>query len=202
MAQLVTFLQQPIVSVQMNLPQQITITQSLQSYEPRTTPTNLTTFQPNVPLTTFQASDKSSISPASSSLGYVKDSPVSSSLGQNSGVYNEKLSPNGSSIGQTTPLVYDNQKRLKPPNTHFQELAISTFNHSYNTAALTESNCTIDECEANGLDRELNLQWEFQSSTEAANYTILSDWSPAREYLIDDFTILGFRPQDEITTEL
>ncbi|XP_076633614.1 FU domain-containing protein T48 isoform X3 [Colletes latitarsis] len=173
-AQLVTFLQQSTVSVQMNSPQQATITQSPQPYELRTTPTNLTTFQANVPLTTFQASDKSSISPASSSLGYVKDSPVSSSLGQNSsGAYNEKLSPNGSSIGQTTPLVYDNQKQLKPSN----------------------------ECEGNGLDHELNPQWEFQSTTEAANYTILSDWSRVREYLIDDFTILGFRPQDEITTE-
>lgn len=188
----------------MNVPQQVTITQSPQPYELRTTPTNLTTFQANVPLATFQASDKSSISPASSSLGYVKDSPVSSSLGQNSsGVYNEKLSPNGSSIGQTTPLVYDNQKRLKSSSTHFQELAISTFNHTYNTGAtITGPACAIDECEASGLDRELNPQWEFQSTTEAANYTILSDWSPAREYLIDDFTILGFRPQDEITTEL
>ncbi|XP_017887513.1 uncharacterized protein LOC108629382 isoform X2 [Ceratina calcarata] len=203
-AQLVTFLQQPTASVQMNATQQITITQSPQPYETRTTPTNLTTFQPNVPLTTFQASDKSSISPASSSLGYVKDSPVSSSLGQNSsGAYNVKLSPNGSSIGQTTPLVYDNQKRLKPSNAHFQELAISTFNHNYNTGAvLTESTRAIEECETNGLDHDLNPQWEFQSSAEAANYTILSDWSPACEYLIDDFTILGFRPQDEITTEL
>ncbi|CAL7940819.1 unnamed protein product [Xylocopa violacea] len=203
-AQLITFLQQPIMSVQVNPPQQVTIAQSPQSYEPRTTPTNLTTFQPNLPLTTFQASDKSSISPASSSLGYVKDSPVSSSLGQSSsGAYNVKLSPNGSSIGQTTPLVYDNQKRLKPLNTHFQELTISTFNHNYNTSTtLTESSCPINECERNGLDHELNPQWEFQSTAEAANYTILSDWSPAREYLIDDFTILGFRPQDEITTEL
>lgn len=204
-AQLVTFLQQPTASVQMNPPQQVTIAQPSQPFEPRSTPTNLTTFQANVPLATFQASDKSSISPASSSLGYVKDSPVSSSLGQNnSGLYNEKLSPNGSTIGQTTPLVYGNQKRLKSPSTHIQELGISTFNHSFNTGAtLPESNRVIDECEANGLDRDLNPQWEFQSSTiEAANYTILSDWSPARDYLIDDFTILGFRPQDEITTEL
>ncbi|KAG7210651.1 hypothetical protein KM043_012161 [Ampulex compressa] len=203
-AQLVTFLQQPAMSVQANTAEQVTITQPPQPYEPRSTPTNLTTFQANVPLTTFQASDKSSISPASSSLGYTKDSPVSSSLGQNSsGVYNEKLSPNGSTIGQTTPLVYGTQKHLKVPGPHFQELAISTFNHNYNTGAnVPESNRAIDDCEPNGLDRDLNPQWEFQNTIEAANYTILSDWSPARDYLIDDFTILGFRPQDEITTEL
>lgn len=203
-AQLVTFLQQPAASVQSNTPQQVKISQSPRPYELRTAPTNLTTFQANIPLTTFQASDKSSISPASSSLGYVKDSPPSSSLGQNSsGAYHEKLSPNGSSIGQTTPLVYDSQKQIKSSNTHFQELAISTFNHTFSTGAtLTEPTCGIGHCETNGLDPELNPQWEFHSSTEAANYTILSDWSPTREYLIDDFTILGFRPQDEITTEL
>lgn len=201
--QLVTFLQQPATAVQTNSPQ-VTITQSAQPYESRTTPTNLTTFQANVPLTTFQASDKSSISPASSSLGYAKDSPLSSSIGQNSsGAYNEKLSPNGSTIGQTTPLVYGNQKRIRSPSSHFQELAISTFNHNYPAGAtLPETNRAVDECETNGLDRDLNPQWEFQSTVEAANYTILSDWSPARDYLIDDFTILGFRPQDEITTEL
>ncbi|XP_076659293.1 FU domain-containing protein T48 isoform X1 [Halictus rubicundus] len=203
-AQLVTFLQQPAASVQSNTPQEVKISQSPRPYELRTAPTNLTTFQANIPLTTFQASDKSSISPASSSLGYVKDSPPSSSLGQNSsGAYHEKLSPNGSSIGQTTPLVYDSQKQIKSSNTHFQELAISTFNHTFSTGAtLSEPTCGIGHCETNGLDPELNPQWEFHSSTEAANYTILSDWSPTREYLIDDFTILGFRPQDEITTEL
>lgn len=196
----------------------VTTSQTSQSYEPRTTPTNLTTFQANVPLATFQASDKSSISPASSSLGYAKDSPISSSLGQNSSVlYNhEKLSPNGSErIGQTTPLVYaGSQKRVpkNPGNSRLQELAISAFNHNYNVggaqlplesaeAANHAGSGLHDECN-DGLDRDLNPQWEFQSTIEAANYTILSDWSPARDYLIDDFTILGFRPQDEITTEL
>lgn len=214
-----TFLQQPTSPVQMVPPPSqpaVTTSQTPQPYEPRTTPTNLTTFQANVPLATFQASDKSSISPASSSLGYAKDSPVSSSLGQNSSVlYNhEKLSPSGSErIGQTTPLVYaGSQKRApkSPSNSRLQELAISAFNHTYNVggAQLPESagiaNCDgglHDECN-DGLDRDLNPQWEFQSTIEAANYTILSDWSPARDYLIDDFTILGFRPQDEITTEL
>ncbi|XP_032669366.1 uncharacterized protein LOC116843229 [Odontomachus brunneus] len=219
-AQLVTFLQQPTSPVQMIPPPSqpaVATSQTPQPYEPRTTPTNLTTFQANVPLATFQASDKSSISPASSSLGYAKDSPVSSSLGQNSSVlYNhEKLSPSGSErIGQTTPLVYaGSQKRApkSPGNSRLQELAISAFNHTYNVgsgAQLPESAGAAnrggglhDECN-DGLDRDLNPQWEFQSTIEAANYTILSDWSPARDYLIDDFTILGFRPQDEITTEL
>ncbi|XP_011252578.1 uncharacterized protein LOC105249080 isoform X2 [Camponotus floridanus] len=206
-------------SVQMTSAQPVTTSSQPSAcqpiYEPRST--NLTTFQANVPLATFQASDKSSISPASSSLGYVKDSsPLGSSLGQNStsGAYNsEKLSPNGSTIGQMTPLVYgNNQKRGGPritSDSHLQELqTISAFGRSYNSDTLPSEANNIralrDECETNdGLDRDLNPQWKFQSSpVEAANYTILTDWSPARDYLIDDFTILGFRPQDEITTEL
>lgn len=219
-----TFLQQPANStVQTTTPVQPPVAASQSSshhqptYEPRSTPTNLTTFQANVPLATFQASDKSSISPASSSLGYAKDSPLGSSLGQNSatGAYNcEKLSLNGSTIGQSTPLVYGNQKRGGTRTTsdlHFQEIQTIGFNsRGYNGGALAlESNNSgirvlHDECEtSDGLDRDLNPQWKFQSSpVEAANYTVLSEWSPARDYLIDDFTILGFRPQDEITTEL
>lgn len=219
-AQLVTFLQQPTNNTVQTTSSPTQPVATLQSpprqsaYETtRSTPANLTTFQANVPLSTFQASDKSSISPASSSLGYAKDSsPLGSSLGQNStsGVYNEKLSLNGSTIGQTTPLVYGStQKRGGPRTTNdLQELqTISTFNRGYNgTLPLDVNNVRAlhDECEpSDGLDRDLNPQWKFQSSpVEAANYTILSDWSPARDYLIDDFTILGFRPQDEITTEL
>ncbi|EGI70454.1 hypothetical protein G5I_00828 [Acromyrmex echinatior] len=219
-AQLVTFLQQPTSNpVQMTSLSAQPVTTSQPPlhqpvYEPRSTPTNLTTFQANVPLATFQASDKSSISPASSSLGYTKDSsPLGSSLGQNSafGIYSsEKFSPNGSTIGQTTPLVYGNNlKRTGSRATSdCQELqTISAFNRSYNGTLPLETNnirALHDECAVNdGLDRDLNPQWKFQSSpVEAANYTILSDWSPAHDYLIDDFTILGFRPQDEITTEL
>ncbi|XP_034949155.1 uncharacterized protein T48 [Chelonus insularis] len=203
-AQLVTFLQQPTpVTPMVPTTQQIAITQpASQAYEIKTTPTNLTTFQSNIPLTTFQASDKSSISPASSIIGYNKDSPISSSLGQNSSIaYNEKLSPSGSTVGQTTPLVLNNQARRH--SLHFQELGISAFNNSFNLAGTLGNNsvsCTESEC--NGLNRNLNPQWEFQSTNEETNYTILADWAPARDYLIDDFTILGLRPQDEITTEL
>ena len=206
MAQLVTFLQQPAPATQLvRPPQPVTISQQPQPFELRSTPTNLSTFQANAPLTTFQASDKSSISPASSSLGYTKDSPIGSSLGQNSSsVYNEKLSPEGSTIGQTTPLVYASQKRHhQPVGSHLQELAISAFNHNYNTGGGTsDSNVGSADGGSSGLDRELNPQWEFRSSIDETSYTILSDWTPGRDCLIDDFTILGFRPQDEITTEL
>jgi hypothetical protein len=219
-AQLVTFLQQSTnSSVQTTAPVQPPSVATSQAsphhqsitFEPRSTPTNLTTFQANVPLATFQASDKSSISPASSSLGYAKDSsPLGSSLGANNC---EKLSPNGSTIGQTTPLVYGNQKRggmRMTSDLHLQEIQTIAFNsRSYNGGTVSlESNSGIavlhNECEmSDGLNRDLNPQWKFQSSpVEAANYTVLSEWSPARDYLIDDFTILGFRPQDEITTEL
>lgn len=206
-----TFLQQPATSVQIGTnPQQISISQTFQNYEPRATPTNLTTFQANAPLTTFQASDKSSISPASSSIGYTKDnSPVGSSLGQNSSsIYNEKLSPNGSTIGQSTPLVSTKDKRVKQVGSHhhhhLQELAISPFNHhTYSPDSnLAHNKHLVDNNKQLGeLDHELNPQWEFESTIEAANFTILSEWAPGRDYL-DDFTILGFRPQDEITTEL
>ncbi|XP_063972035.1 uncharacterized protein LOC135159867 [Diachasmimorpha longicaudata] len=200
-AQLVTFLQQPTHQLTPQSPQQITIAQSTpQTYELRSTPTNLTTFQANAPLTTFQASDKSSISPASSSLGYTKDSsPIGSSLGQNNSmIYNDKLSPSGSTVGQTTPLVYGQKHN---PSPQLQELAISAFNHNYNNS-MGENSVSCGESECNGLSSDLNPQWEFQTSIEATNYTILNDWAPGRDYLIDDFTILGFRPQDEITTEL
>ncbi|KAK0173588.1 hypothetical protein PV328_006761 [Microctonus aethiopoides] len=210
-AQLVTFLQQPVpinqqISSPISTPQQIAITQSSsQTYEMRSTPSNLTTFQANAPLTTFQASDKSSISPASSSLGYTKDSPIGSSLGQNSSIaYNEKLSSSGSTVGQTTPLVYNSHQKRHHQSPHLQELAISAFNHNYNLTSgnMGDSSVSCNGSDCNGLSRELNPQWEFQSPIEATNYTILSDWAPGRDYLIDDFTILGFRPQDEITTEL
>ena len=86
---------------------------------------------------------------------------------------------------------------------HLQELAISPFNHTYNPDSNISNSKHLDNNkESNELDHELNPQWEFDSTIEAANYTILSEWSPGRDYLIDDFTILGFRPQDEITTEL
>lgn len=205
---MVTFLQQPAGSPQLvPAPQPITISQSTQPFEMRSTPTNLTTFQANAPLSTFQASDKSSISPASSSLGYTKDSPIGWNHGPNSSsVYNEKLSPAGSTIGQTTPLVYGSQKRHhhhQPVGTPLQELAISAFNHNYNTGGqMSDSNIGSVNGGSSGLDRELNPQWEFRSSIDEASYTILSDWTPGRDCLIDDFTILGFRPQDEITTEL
>lgn len=94
-------------------------------------------------------------------------------------------------------------------DSHLQELqTISAFSRNYNGDTLPSETNNVrtlcDEREMNdGLDRDLNPQWKFQGSpVEAANYTILTDWSPTRDYLIDDFTILGFRPQDEITTEL
>ncbi|XP_020708502.1 uncharacterized protein LOC105686900 isoform X2 [Athalia rosae] len=205
-AQLVTFLQQPVSPIQLATPQPITLIQQAQPYELRATPTNLTTFQANTPLTTFQASEKSSISPAASSLGYAKDnhSQNGSSLGKNScSNYNEKLSPNSSTFGQTVPLVYGGQHQRQNINPNLQELAVTTFDHNYNPRAASPQSDTIGvEAESSILDQELNPQWEFQSPVEAANYTVLADWLPNHDYLIDDFTILGFRPQDEITTEL
>lgn len=112
-------------------------------------------------------------------------------------IYNDKLSPSGSTVGQTTPLVYV-QKRN--PSPRLQELAISAFGHNYNNSMDNSVSCGESEC--NGLSSDLNPQWEFQTSIEATNYTIMNDWAAGRDYLIDDFTILGFRPQDEITTEL
>ncbi|XP_012143155.1 FU domain-containing protein T48 isoform X4 [Megachile rotundata] len=95
-------------------------------------------------------------------------------------------------------VVYNNQNQVK----ELQELAVSTF-HTYNTGmTLTGSTCAIEECEANELNHELNLQWKFQNTVEATNYAILTDWSPVHECCVNDFTSLGFRPQDEITTEL
>lgn len=184
MAQLVTFLQQSTGTIQGVSPKPLT--QPSPSPEARSTPSNLTTFQSSAPLATFQASDKSSISPASSSLGYSKESPIGSSLDQNnSSVYNEKLSPNGSSVGQSTPLVYGAEKTLTSSSTRLQELAVPS-----------NLNSRLEEA------TEVSPQWDFDTTIDISNYTILSDWSPTREYLIDDFTILGFRPQDEITTEL
>lgn len=177
-----TFLQQPTGALQAVSSKPLE--QPSPSPEARSTPSNLTTFQSNAPLATFQASDKSSISPASSSLGYSKESPIGSSLDQNnSSIYHEKLSPNGSSVGQSTPLVYATEKRIKSSGSRLEELVVpSNSQHEVGPGG--------------------NTQWEFDSSLDVTNYTILSDWSPTREYLIDDFTILGFRPQDEITTEL
>lgn len=200
-AQLVTFLSQPASSVQIAPQQPIALPQMTEIYESRATSTNLTTFQANMPLSTFQASDKSSISPTGSSLGYTKDSPIGSSIGQNSCENNyDKNSPNGSSVGQTSPLVYGSQKRAK-------DLNVGTFGRSRSGTRSRSSDqlggiSPTPDATPNTFDQELNSQWEFKSSVDATNYTILSECLPGHDYLFDDFTILGFRPQDEITTEL
>ncbi|XP_075231041.1 FU domain-containing protein T48 [Lycorma delicatula] len=102
----------------------------------------------------------------------------------------------------------------------FQQLAISAFDDNYNNrssnrksedelrrntaASMLQQPSLIDS----GVDFSSN--WEFNPS----NYTILAEWSAAAadnsptEYAEfgnndeDDFFTLGFRPQDEITTEL
>lgn len=93
-----------------------------------------------------------------------------------------------------------------------QQLTISTFDSNYsgkhdedlrrhNAGSVFHQNSLIDS----GVDFSSN--WEFNP----ANYTILAEWSAAEnepndygEFVNDedDFFQLGFRPQDEITTEL
>ncbi|XP_039289881.1 uncharacterized protein LOC111043807 isoform X2 [Nilaparvata lugens] len=108
--------------------------------------------------------------------------------------------------------------RIKP---NFQQLAISAFDNNYNSrsnsnrkseddmrpntaASLLQQPSLIDS----GVDFSSN--WEFNPN----NYTILAEWSATTddnsptdysEFATtddDDFFTLGFRPQDEITTEL
>lgn len=89
------------------------------------------------------------------------------------------------------------------PSPNMQQLAISAFDAKYSDArderspaAAFHHSSLIDS----GVD--FNPLWEFNPT----NYTILAEWSasePDPAYSeFDDFLQLGFRPQDEITTEL
>jgi hypothetical protein len=90
-----------------------------------------------------------------------------------------------------------------PANQSLQELAISTFDSNYNNTHLTGSDTVLRRdatmLQPSLISRDFNTYWEFSP----ANYTMLAEWSASRDYLEeDDFFTLGFRPQDEITTEL
>lgn len=90
-----------------------------------------------------------------------------------------------------------------PANQSLQELAISTFDSNYNNAHLAGSDALLRRdttmLQPSLINGDFNPCWEFNP----ANYTILAEWSASRDYLDeDDFFTLGFRPQDEITTEL
>ncbi|XP_054284059.1 uncharacterized protein LOC129001659 [Macrosteles quadrilineatus] len=90
------------------------------------------------------------------------------------------------------------------PSPSMQQLAINAFDDKYSDtredrspAAAFHHNSLIDS----GVD--FNPSWEFPPS----NYTILAEWTASEEPTSitsydDDFFQLGFRPQDEITTEL
>lgn len=90
------------------------------------------------------------------------------------------------------------------PSPRMQQLAIDAFDAKYSDsredrspAAAFHHNSLIDS----GVD--FNPSWEFGPS----NYTILAEWTaseadPNGYSEFDDFFQLGFRPQDEITTEL
>jgi hypothetical protein len=88
-------------------------------------------------------------------------------------------------------------------NQSLQELAISTFDNNYNNTHLAGSDAVLGRdatmLQPSLTNGDFNPCWEFNP----ANYTILAEWSASRDYLDeDDFFTLGFRPQDEITTEL
>lgn len=90
-----------------------------------------------------------------------------------------------------------------PANQSLQELAISTFDNNYNSAHLAGGDTVLRRdttmLHPSLINGDFNPCWEFNP----ANYTILAEWSANRDYLDeDDFFTLGFRPQDEITTEL
>ncbi|KAK7788662.1 hypothetical protein R5R35_013085 [Gryllus longicercus] len=104
----------------------------------------------------------------------------------------------------------NNHTAARASNQSLQELAISTFNSNYNNAPMANTFNASSEVvlrrEVSMLQpslidsaNEFNPCWEFNPS----NYTTLAEWSASRDYLVDDdFFTLGFRPQDEITTEL
>ncbi|XP_046660835.1 uncharacterized protein LOC124354433 isoform X2 [Homalodisca vitripennis] len=89
------------------------------------------------------------------------------------------------------------------PSPNMQQLAISAFDAKYekredrSPAVALNQNSLLDS----GVD--FNPSWEFNPT----NYTILAEWTasepePSYSEFDDDFFQLGFRPQDEITTEL
>ena len=79
-------------------------------------------------------------------------------------------------------------------------MAISAFDSNYSNgggeSVLRRDATTL---QTSLIDGDFNPCWEFNP----ANSTVLAEWSASREYMFeDDFFTLGFRPQDEITTEL
>jgi hypothetical protein len=125
--------------------------------------------------------------------------------------------PNHRALTTFQPVAADTSERDKyvnsqnnqnyhtgvPVNQSLQELAISTFDSNYNNTHLAGSDAVLRR-DATTLQPSLSNGdfipcWEFNP----ASYTILAEWSASRDYLDeDDFFTLGFRPQDEITTEL
>lgn len=90
-----------------------------------------------------------------------------------------------------------------PENHSLQELAVSAFDNNYNNTHLACSDAVLRRdatlLQPSLINGDFSQSWEFSP----ANYTILAEWSENRDYLDeDDFFTLGFRPQDEITTEL
>lgn len=107
------------------------------------------------------------------------------------------------------PQSHTDSSSTGTPSIHspnMQQLAINAFDSKYSDtrtedrspAAAFHHNSLLDS----GVD--FNPSWEFNPT----NYTILAEWTAAEQdpanysEFEDDFFQLGFRPQDEITTEL
>ncbi|KAJ9600822.1 hypothetical protein L9F63_001034, partial [Diploptera punctata] len=93
-----------------------------------------------------------------------------------------------------------NSQNNQTQNHSIQEMAISAFDSNYSNGHITggeRRDATM--LQTSLIDSDFNPSWEFNP----ANCTVLAEWSASRDYLFeDDFFTLGFRPQDEITTEL
>ncbi|PSN30987.1 hypothetical protein C0J52_24170 [Blattella germanica] len=116
----------------------------------------------------------------------------------------QPIAPNSSDSNK-----YNSSQQNQPHHTcvstnpSIQELAISTFDSNYNNGHLPGGDSVLRReatmLQPSLIDGDFNPSWEFNP----ANYTVLAEWSASRDYLFeDDFFTLGFRPQDEITTEL
>ncbi|XP_049851118.1 uncharacterized protein LOC126325294 isoform X1 [Schistocerca gregaria] len=91
---------------------------------------------------------------------------------------------------------------LRRPLTTFQPLRKVS---SSSSRSPVESSVDVRHSFGNGhcWDEDEGWDWEGEEGAGPPSYTALTDWSASHDYLVDDsFLTFGFRPQDEITTEL
>jgi len=128
-----------------------------------------------VPIQTNSASSKQLISSRSSKMSF------------------SSFQPSGKQVSQSKSGAQSAES--------LRELAISTFNTNYSVSP--QRDWVSPQGTASLLDDDLEADSRADPRVDVWDYSNLREWPGSRQFMDDDdFFTLGFRPQDEITTEL